>query len=375
MTPVVAVISELKNIDQNVEIRFWCDQSFAAQAKQIMAVSHQEVRVETIIAGKLRRYHSLSKWRQLLRFRTIVLPNIIDGIKITVGMFQSFIKLLIWRPQVVFTKGGFVCLPIGFAAHLLKIPLVIHDSDAHPGLTNRIMAKWATSIATGAPLSYYSYPSDKSHYTGIPVRDSFRPVSPEAQADHKRQLGFDATLPLVVVTGGGLGAERINQAVLASRNQLEATTQTILICGKSQYDKLRKQTGDDSSQFIMKPFISEHLEYYLQAADVVVSRAGMTSMMEIAACAKPAIIIPNAYLTGGHQLKNAAVFTDQDAVEVVSEDSIVEHPEELLEVIRKLLASSLRRAELARNIAVFAQRTAAKDVAQLISNAATHLRQ
>ena len=83
------------------------------------------------------------------------------------GFVQSLVKLLIWRPDVVFTKGGFVCLPVGLSAKILGIPLVIHDSDAHPGLTNRILAKWAKSIGTGAPLKHYPYPAAITRYVGI----------------------------------------------------------------------------------------------------------------------------------------------------------------------------------------------------------------
>jgi len=84
--------------------------------------------------------------------------NIVDFFKVVGGFFQSLYKLVVWRPDIVFTKGGYVCLPVGIAAHVLRIPLVIHDSDAHPGLTNRILSQWATAIATGAPLEYYQYP-------------------------------------------------------------------------------------------------------------------------------------------------------------------------------------------------------------------------
>jgi len=109
--------------------------------------------------------------------------------------------LLLWRPDVMFAKGGFVCLPAGIAARLLKIPLVIHDSDSHPGLTNRILAKWATYIATGAPLHNYPYDKKITHYTGIPVREEFRPYNEEERKEVKRVLGFDESRPLVVVTG------------------------------------------------------------------------------------------------------------------------------------------------------------------------------
>ena len=144
VTPVAAVLREIKQRYPDTEIRFWCDRKFGASARSVMYHFDPSIKVDTVTSGKLRRYHHLSVFQQLLKFRTIVLPNIIDMVKVLVGLIESILKLIAWRPDVVFTKGGFVCLPIGMATKLLRIPLVIHDSDAHPCLTNRILARFAT---------------------------------------------------------------------------------------------------------------------------------------------------------------------------------------------------------------------------------------
>ena len=136
VTPVVAVLRELKSQDPSIEVRFWCDNTFGRQAKSIVGYYDPEVRVDTIISGKLRRYHHLT-FLQHLTIPSVLWPNLRDGVLVVAGVVQSVNKLLIWRPDVVFTKGGYVCLPVGWAARFLRIPLVIHDSDAHPGLTNR----------------------------------------------------------------------------------------------------------------------------------------------------------------------------------------------------------------------------------------------
>ncbi|HZJ34543.1 MAG TPA: glycosyltransferase, partial [Candidatus Angelobacter sp.] len=138
VTPVVAVLRELRRAHPKAEIQFWCDNKFAVQAREIMSNFDAKIPVYTIIAGKLRRYHHLSAMRQLL-WPSLVLSNIRDSFLVVVGFLQSVVKLITWRPDVVFTKGGYVCLPVGIAARILRIPLVIHDSDAHPGLTNRIL--------------------------------------------------------------------------------------------------------------------------------------------------------------------------------------------------------------------------------------------
>ncbi len=240
VTPVAAVCSELRKSHPDAEIRFWCDRKFYQQAFTTMVAVDGHIAVEPIVAGKLRRYHNLSPLKQLLRFRTIVIPNIIDGAKLLAGTVQSFFKLLMWRPDVVFSKGGFVCLPVGFAAHLLHIPLVIHDSDAHPGLTSRILSRWAVTIATGAPLKHYNYPKAKSHYIGIPVSATATPLSSVKQREAKINLGFSEHDPLVVITGGGLGATSLNEAAISVLDDLLNFTSVALIAGKANAEELQQ---------------------------------------------------------------------------------------------------------------------------------------
>ena len=319
-----------------------------------------------MVAGKLRRYHTMSLWQQLCHPLTIVLPNSIDLAKVICGTVQSLWRLLWWRPDVVFAKGGFVCLPIGLAAGMLRIPLVIHDSDAHPGLTNRILARWATSIATGAPLEYYSYPADTSQYVGHPVDASLAPPTATEQRALKTRLGFAADAPLILVTGGGLGAMRLNNAVASELPALLAQSSVALVAGRAQYAELRARVGEDTPKFQLHDFVS-NMHEFMAASDIVVSRAGMAALSELAALARPVVLVPNAQLTGGHQTKNAAVYADADAVVVVDEVALAAG--KLGGVVGELLASSERRQELSHRIHQFARPHAARDVAKLILKA------
>lgn len=324
------------------------------------------IRVDTIVSGKLRRYHHLKWWQQLMKFRTITLPNIIDAVKVGVGFVQCLCKLIAWRPDVVFTKGGYVCLPVGLAAHALRIPLVIHDSDAHPGLTNRVLARWADAIGTGAPLKFYPYPREISQYVGVPIMEDFVPYSDERRRDVKVKLGFDPTRPLVVVTGGGLGARRINDAVVAMLPQLTKYTNVILITGAQQYSDIRARVPNDTSKVHIHDFISSGLVDMLGAADIVVARAGATTILELAALAKPTILVPNGYLTGGHQLKNAAVYEEKGAVKVIDELQLDDHPEVLVQAIEALLADRAAMARMGAAFLTFAHPHAARDMAEMI---------
>lgn len=366
VTPVVAVLRELRKIKPDTEIRFWVDHAFEKQARTVMGGYDDSIRVDTIVSGKLRRYHHLKWWQQLMKFRTITLPNIIDVVKVSVGFMQCLCKLAAWRPDVVFTKGGYVCLPVGLAAHVLRIPLVIHDSDAHPGLTNRVLARWADAIGTGAPLKFYPYPREISQYVGVPIMEDFVPYSDERRRDVKVKLGFDPTRPLVVVTGGGLGARRINDAVVAMLPQLTKQTNVILITGAQQYSDIRARVPNDTSQAHIHDFISSGLVDMLGAADIVVARAGATTILELAALAKPTILVPNGYLTGGHQLKNAAVYEEKGAVKVIDELQLDDHPKVLVQAIEALLADRAAMTRMGAAFLAFAHPHAARDMAEMI---------
>jgi UDP-N-acetylglucosamine--N-acetylmuramyl-(pentapeptide) pyrophosphoryl-undecaprenol N-acetylglucosamine transferase len=326
--------------------------------------------VHTIFSGKLRRYHNLAVWRQLLRPVSIVLPNIRDSFLVICGFIQSLVKLLIWRPDVVFTKGGFVCLPVGFAARILHIPLVIHDSDAYPGLTNRVLAKWATAIATGAPLKHYPYRTAISRYIGIPINEEFTPFDKLTRQQMKKELGFDSGRPLVVVTGGGLGARQINDAVAKRLDSLLNITSVILISGTDQYDELRALTPQDDARYQLHAFISTGMAQTLGAADIVVTRAGATTILELAALARPTILIPNGYLTGGHQLKNAMAYAESGAVEVIDEHELDSSPQLLVDTLTTLLANPGHLEEMSKLFHTFAKPHAAKDMAEMIVEAA-----
>lgn len=368
---MVAVLRELKHRDKHAEIRFWCDRKFAPQARGIMHHFDPDLPVQTVISGKLRRYHTLPLWRQLLRPVTIVIPNLIDMVKVGVGFVQSLFKLWRWRPDVVFTKGGFVCLPVGLAAKVLRIPLVIHDSDALPGLTNKILAKWATAIATGAPLKFYPYPEKISRYVGIPIAREYRPINESIRASRKEKLGFNPTQPLIVVTGGGLGAKIINDAVAQCLDQLLEVTSVALISGTVHYDELRLITPQDDPRFQLHDFVDRDMPDLLSAADVVVARAGATTILELAALARPTILIPNRYLTGGHQLKNAAVYAERGAVELLDELEIKAHPQLLADALAALLVNPKQRQKMGEIFHTFSKPHAAEDMADMVEAAAT----
>lgn len=368
MTPVLAVLNELKKHDTQLVASFICDRTFSKQAEAILSQAEVPVKVTAIYSGKLRRYHGVSIAKQLLDIPTL-LRNTRDVALVALGFVQSIWHILRFKPDVVFTKGGFVCLPLGLAAALLRVPLVIHDSDAHPGLTNRILSKYATIIATGAPLENYKYPAEKTHYVGIPVDKKFEPVSDAQQRDYKDKLGLpDITTPLVVVTGGGLGAQRINQVVLSIAPSLIEHAAVFHITGARSFNHVNN-VAPGVATYMVKSFVAKNMAIVLGAADVIVTRAGATTLSELAALAKPIVIIPNPMLTGGHQLKNANVYEKAKAAVVLQEIDLEKNPLILLHELTALLKDKKERQRLGHALHGFAMPEAATRTAKLIIGA------
>ena len=372
---MVAVVREIWKNRPRAKIEFWTDKKYYKNARKITVENGMDLRIRKVVAGKLRRYTNFTFVSYLQHF-DVVLKNIRDVFKNIFGFFQSFFRLAFNRPDVIFFKGGYVCLPVGTAAKLLRIPYVIHDSDAAPGLTNRLLAKRATKIATGMPLEYYSYPADKAEWTGIPTSEDFRPASATKQKALKKELGFNADEPLLVVTGGSLGAENINLSIREILPSLLKITNVMLVAGRERYPEMMDlkeyEKWDDGklvSNFRMIKFSSE-MHKLFGAADIVVSRAGASTMTELSSMAKTVIMVPNEKLPGYHQVKNARAYEKANAVVVVEDSEIRKNPDKLLDAIKKLAKNKEKREELAKNLRGFVKDDAAENLARTIISVA-----
>lgn len=367
VTPVVAVIAELREQQSDVDIRFWCDRHFAPQAKSILADFDASLPVYTVWAGKLRRYTHLTIL-QHFTIPSVLFPNIRDVFLVFVGIIQSIVRLIMWRPDVVFSKGGYVCLPVGWAAWLLRIPLVIHDSDAHPGLTNRLLAPAAKRIGTGVPLENYNYPVSKAVYVGVPISSKYVPLDEQKKREVKKLLGFDPARPLLVCVGGGLGSKKLNDAIARQLPLLLEGTNVVLVSGAAQYDELRSLTPQNDGRFILKDFISQGMPELLGAADVVISRAGATFLLELAALSVPTILVPGKQMVW--QVKHAKVFADAQAVLMLDEARFEDAEDQSIALaVRKVLQDDQLRHRLARNLHKQARPHAARDMAAMILRA------
>lgn len=363
VTPVAAVIEQLRAQDDALVVRFICDRAFETQSRGIMAKVSVPVVVSTITAGKFRRYAHLT-FLQHLHHPSIVVRNLIDLFKVVIGFFQSLWIILWFQPDVVFAKGGYVCLPMGVAAWCLRKPLVIHDSDSRPGLTNKVLARYATRIATGFPLDNYAYPADKSTYTGVPIDDQFRPVGDKQQRAAKERLDVSTDKTFVLAFGGGLGSAVINDAMPALAHELGDDVVVYNIAGKKNLAHAQ-QRGRATPNYRVTGFV--YGMYDVQAAaDLVITRASATALQELAGLRKPVIAVPAKQL--GDQIKNAQVFAAADAV-VTARDDELDTPE-FRASVKALLADRAKLEQLAAGIHSFATPDAATTLATIIMKAA-----
>jgi UDP-N-acetylglucosamine--N-acetylmuramyl-(pentapeptide) pyrophosphoryl-undecaprenol N-acetylglucosamine transferase len=369
ITPILAVARELKRIHPTTRIVYI---SQTGDGLHDIAVDDPNIdEVHHVRAGKFRRYHG-EGLRQLLDFRTMYL-NIRDAFFIMVGLWQSFWLLRRLQPAIIFTRGSFVSVPVCLSAALLRVPYVTHDSDAIPSLTNRIIARWARMHAVALPEELYPYPIDKTVTVGVPVSGKYERVDSQLRVRCRQELGLEKYAQMLTVTGGGLGSQNINTAVIANAPYLlkkYPDLAIVHIAGRAHeteleavYDKLLPDSKQ-RQRLIVKGFVSD-MYRYSGAADIVIARAGATNLAELAIQAVASIIVPAPHLTGGHQLKNTAALKKEGAIIELTEDQI-EQELRLASVVSDLLDHPDKRKQLSERFAVFAHPDAAKQIASML---------
>ncbi len=266
-----------------------------------------------IATGKLRRYFDLK--------------NFTDPFKVLKGYGEAKKYLKKIRPDVVFSKGGFVAVPVVLAAKSLKIPVIIHESDMTPGLANKICFPAARKVCCNFPETMDYLPPDKAVLSGSPIRQELFNGSREQGLSF---CGFSEDKPVLLIIGGSLGSVAVNQAVRSALGQLLQDYQIIHLCGKGNLDP----SLDGLTGYAQFEFISEELPDLMAAADLVISRAGANSICELLALQKPNILIPlPASSSRGDQLLNAESFRKQGFSRVLPEEEVTD--DTLLEAVKE----------------------------------------
>lgn len=307
VTPNIALIPELKKAGYDVHYIG----SYDGIEKKL--IERLGIPYYGISSGKLRRY--------------IDIKNLSDPFKVIKGFAQARHLLGKIKPDVVFSKGGFVSVPVVVAAKTRKIPCIIHESDMTPGLANKICIPCATRVCTNFPETMKHIPAQKAVLTGSPIREEL------FHGDKEKGLkfcGFDNSKPVILIIGGSLGAVAVNNAVRSILPTLLEKYQVIHLCGKGKTDKSLLNTKG----YVQYEYIQDELPDLMAAADLIISRAGANAICEILALRKPNILIPlSAEASRGDQILNAASFEKQGYSIVIQENEITN--DKLLEAVNK----------------------------------------
>ncbi len=335
-TPVLAVAQAVRRLRPGTQFLY----VGTRQGPEAALAAAQGLPFAWVSTGKLRRYWDVQ--------------NLADPFKILVGIGQSYALARRFRPDAAFAAGGFASVPPMAAARLAGARILIHQPDVEPGLANRLLVPVAERITLTLASSLPHFPRSKSEVTGNPVRREILEADPRQAFE---RLGLDGNVPLVVATGGGTGALGLNRLVAGAAPWLVEVAQVVHLTGKGR----AVPSLTESVRYRQIELLVEEMPHVLAAATLVVTRAGMGILTELAALGKPALVIP---MPGSHQWANARTFEALGAVEVADQRALT--AEGLAERIRALLADPTRRAALGRRIAASMPRDAATRIARCL---------
>lgn len=308
VTPNMALIPKLRELDYEIVYMG----SYDGIEKKLM--EDFDIPYYGIATGKFRRYFDPK--------------NFSDPFRVIKGMMEARKYLKEIKPDVLFSKGGFVSVPVVRAADSLGIPCIIHESDMTPGLANKLCIPVAKKVCCNFPETFSMLPPNKAVLTGSPIRQELTTGNREAAY---KLCGFDASKPVIMVVGGSLGSAAVNQAVRDVLPELLKDFQVVHLCGKEKVDNLLLTTPG-YKQF---EYVKSEMKDIFAMADLVISRAGANAISELLALRKPNILIPlPATSSRGDQILNAKSFESQCFSIVIDEDDLTSKL--LLEKIQEL---------------------------------------
>lgn len=311
VTPNIALLPRLKELQYDIHYIG----SYNGIEKEL--IEQFGIPYHGISSGKLRRYFSLQNFTDPFR--------VLKGF----GEAKRLIKLL--NPDVIFSKGGFVSVPVVMAGKKCKVPTIIHESDMTPGLANKLSIPSATKVCCNFPETVKLLPADKAVLTGSPIRQELL----EGNKEKARSFtGLSPDKPVILIIGGSLGAAAINDAVRSNLPEILKEFQIIHLCGRGKLDP----TLNNISGYVQYEYIKDELKDLFALTDIVISRAGANAICELLALHKPNLLIPlSANASRGDQILNARSFERQGFSLVLEEENITS--ETLLSSIHELYAN------------------------------------
>ncbi len=361
--PLVAVTRALKQIAEKEKITDFRLFFIGPNGNSKQVIQEEGVKAFTIRTGKIRRYWSLL--------------NFVDLFKTLWSVLRVIWKLFWLYPDVIFSKGGYGSFPVVVACRLLRVPLIIHESDVTPNISNRFAKKFAKRIALSFAETKKYFPAGKIALTGNPIRREIIGGDKEVAAT---LFDLGGVKPVILILGGSQGSERINEIIIQSLKRLVKIAEIIHQTGELNFKDVRAEgmvelhdlEENEQKRWHPYSFLDEDkMASALLVSDLIISRAGGGGIFEIAASAKPSILVPLGGAAQEHQRANAYAYARTGAATVIEETNLT--PNLLLVEIEKILNNAERSQEMSRKAKEFSRMDAAETIAREIINVAyTH---
>ena len=353
--PIIAIAQELNKIAEekhlvDFKLYFMSDDPYSERVLFENGITF--IKIKT---GKARKYFSFL--------------NFIDFFKTIAASINALFKVFILYPDVVVGKGGYASFPALFAARLLKIPVIIHESDSVPGRVNKWAAKFAEKIAISYPEAVEYLPNEKVALTGNPIREEL--ITPIKEGAYEL-LKLEDSIPVIFVIGGSQGAKIINEVVLQAVPELISKYQIIHQVGKKNLKEMQDLVKvvigdmDKKERYKIFGYLDEQaVKMSAGVADIIISRAGST-IFEIASWGIPSIIIPITDTNGDHQRKNAYSYARVGAANVIEERNLTPHL--LVSEIDRIINDKEKREKMSSAAKEFSKNDAARKIAEQVMN-------
>lgn len=353
--PIIAVSREIKRLfPEQSEMKFF----YMGPRDELTAnlLSQEGIKVKAILAGKIRRYFGL----------IAILQNIIDIFKTIIGIIQAFSSLFFLAPDLVFSKGGFGAFPVVISARILCIPVILHESDAISGLSNKITARFAVAVFVSFPETE-NVNASRVILVGNPIR---REILEGSEENARELFEITSNRPVILILGGSQGAQQINDLVIDSLPRLVEYFEIIHQAGIKNFEQVKAEAQvminkESKKYYHIYPFLREiELKHAYKISDFIVSRAGSGSIFEIAALGKPSILIPLPLSAQDHQVKNAYAYAKTKAAVVIEKENLT--PNFFIATLKNILAEPKIYKKMEKAAKKFSNPKAAEIIANYI---------